>query len=220
MTHDIFFKVLTWALIAFVVGWILFKDLVRDFHALRQDPQKFWRSLWKNWGEPLLIAGIFALLIRTFLFAPYKIPTGSMIPTLLVGDKIFVEKISYRFNEPKRGDIIVFKYPVDRKKDFVKRLIGLPGERIEIRGGVVLINGRPLNEAPFSSNYYYNVDRSDWQFGHSEQVFEVPENSYFVLGDNSANSSDSRNWGFVPRRDVIGKAKFIWWPVPRIRAVK
>ncbi len=218
--QEILFKILTWGLVAAVVGWILFKDLFRDFQVLRQDPKKFWRTLWKNWGEPLLVAGIFALVIRTFIFAPYKIPTGSMIPTLLVGDKIFVEKISYRFNEPRRGDIIVFKYPQDRKKDFVKRLIALPGERVEIRGGVILINGAPLNEAPFSSNYYYNVDRDDWKLGHTGQVFEVPAQSYFVLGDNSANSSDGRNWGFVPRRDVIGKAKFIWWPLPRVRSVK
>jgi len=220
MAREIFFNIVIWGAVILIVGWILFKDLVRDFQTSRQDPKRFFKSLWKNWGEPLLIAGIFALLIRTFLFAPYKIPTGSMIPTLLVGDKIFVEKISYRFKEPQRGDIMVFKYPVDRKKDFVKRLVGLPGERIEIRGGVILVNGRSLSEPPFSGTYYYNVDRDDWKLGHAEQVFEVPEDSYFVLGDNSANSSDSRNWGFVARRDVVGKAKFIWWPIPRIRSVK
>jgi len=218
--QEVLFKILTWGAIAAVVGWILFKDLFRDFQTLKKDPKKFGRTLWKNWGEPLVVAGIFALVIRTFLFAPYKIPTGSMIPTLLVGDKIFVEKVSYRFHDPKRGDIIVFKYPQDRKKDFVKRLIALPGERVEIRGGVILVNGNPLNESPFAETYYYNVDRDGWKLGHTGHVFEVPPQSYFVLGDNSANSLDSRSWGFVPRRDVIGKAKFIWWPVPRIRSVK
>ena len=216
----IFLKIIIWGAIAGVLAWILFKDLIQDFQTIRQDPKKFWRTFWKNWGEPLLIAGIFALLIRTFLFAPYKIPTGSMIPTLLVGDKIFVEKLSYRFDSPKRGDIVVFKYPLDPKKDFVKRLIGLPGERIEIRGGVAIVNGRPLTEAPFSNITYYNVDRDDWKYGRTGQVFEVPEHYYFVLGDNSANSSDGRYWGFVPQRNVLGRAKLVWWPPNRVKVLR
>ena len=216
----IILKIVIWGIIAGVLIWVLFKDLIRDFQTIRQDPKKFWRTFWKNWGEPLVVAAIFAILIRTFLFAPYKIPTGSMIPTLLVGDKIFVDKISYRFEPPKRGDVVVFKYPLDSKKDFVKRLVGLPGERVEIRGGVAIINGHPLTEAPFSSNYYYNVDREDWKFGHTGQVFEIPAHYYFMLGDNSANSSDSRNWGFVPQRNVLGKAKFVWWPPSRVKVLK
>jgi signal peptidase I len=218
--NEVIVKIVTWGVIAGVLSWILFKDLIQDFQTIKQDPKKFWRTFWKNWGEPLLIAGIFALLIRTFLFAPYKIPTGSMIPTLLVGDKIFVDKISYRFDLPMRGDIVVFKYPIDPKKDFVKRLIGMPGERVEIRGGVVLVNGKPLTEAPFSNNYYYNVDSPDWKYGHTGQVFEVPAHFYFVLGDNSANSSDSRNWGFVPQHNVLGRAKLIWWPPSRVKVLK
>lgn len=218
--NEVIVKILIWGAAAAVLAWILFKDLIQDFQVIKQDPKKFWRTFWKNWGEPLLVAGIFALLIRTFLFAPYKIPTGSMIPTLLVGDKIFVDKLTYRFDLPKRGDIVVFKYPLDPKKDFVKRLIGLPGERIEIRGGVAIVNGRPLTEAPFSNNYYYNVDRDDWKYGHTGQVFEVPEHFYFVMGDNSANSSDSRNWGFVPQHNVLGRAKLIWWPPARVKVLR
>ena len=218
--NEVIVKIVTWGVIAGILSWILFKDLIQDFQTIKQDPKKFWRTFWKNWGEPLLIAGIFALLIRTFLFAPYKIPTGSMIPTLLVGDKIFVDKISYRFDPPKRGDIVVFKYPIDPKKDFVKRLIGLPGERVEIRGGIVLVNGKPLTEAPFSNNYYYNVDSADWKYGKTGQVFEVPTHFYFVLGDNSANSSDSRNWGFVPQHNVLGRAKLIWWPPSRVKVLR
>ncbi len=216
----IFFKIIIWGAIASILAWILFKDLIQDFKTIRQDPKKFWRTFWKNWGEPLLVAGIFALLIRTFLFAPYKIPTGSMIPALLVGDKIFVDKLSYRFDPPKRGDIVVFKYPLDPKKDFVKRLIGMPGERIEIRGGVAIVNGRPLTEAPFSNITYYNVDRDDWKYGHTGQVFEVPDNYYFVLGDNSANSSDGRFWGFVPQRNVLGRARLVWWPPNRVKVLR
>ena len=164
--------------------------------------------------EPLLIAAVLALVIRTFIFGPYKIPTGSMKPTFMEEDKIFVEKVSYRFHEPARGDIIVFKYPLDRKKDFVKRLIGLPGDSIEIREGVVLINGKPLTDAPFSLNHYYNVE--EWKYGKSGQIIKVPPGSYFALGDNSAHSADSRQWGFIPRKDIIGKAVMIWWPPKRI----
>ncbi len=218
--NEVIFKIVAWGAAAAILAWILFKDLIQDFQVIKKDPKKFGRTLWKNWGEPLLVAGIFALLIRTFLFAPYKIPTGSMIPTLLVGDKIFVDKISYRFDLPKRGDIVVFKFPLDSKKDFVKRLIGMPGERVEIRGGVALVNGRPLTEPPFSNNYYYNVDSNDWKYGKTGQVFEVPAHFYFVLGDNSANSSDSRNWGFVPQHNVLGRAKLIWWPPSRVKVLR
>jgi signal peptidase I len=137
-----------------------------------------------------------------------------MKPTFMENDKIFVDKLSYRFHEPSRGDIIVFKYPLDRKKDYVKRLAGLPGDTIEIRKGVILVNGKPMTDPPFSKNIYYNVE--EWDYGKSGQVIHVPEGHYFALGDNSAHSADSRQWGFVSRKDLIGKAFMIWWPPKRI----
>ncbi|HQB94750.1 MAG TPA: signal peptidase I, partial [Candidatus Omnitrophota bacterium] len=155
---------------------------------------------------------------RTFIIGPFKIPSGSMIPTFIEEDKIFVDKISYRFHEPARGDIIVFKYPLDRKKDFVKRLAGLPGDTVEIRNGVLIINGIPQETPPFGKNRYYNVE--DWEYGKSGHAIKVPEGYYFTLGDNSAHSADSRQWGFVPRKDIIGKAVVIWWPPKRIRLAK
>lgn len=173
---------------------------------------------WKNWGEPFLIALLLAIVIRTYVIGPYKIPTGSMMPTFMIGDRIFVDKISYRFHGPERGDVIVFKYPLDEKKDFVKRLVGLPGDEIEIRDGRIYVNGRPLDERPFSEHFYYN--REDWPYGKRNQIIKVPEGHYFVLGDNSAQSSDSRNWGFVPAKELIGKAVLIWWPPHRIQLVK
>lgn len=191
------------------------QKLISEWNFCRSDFKTWLFVKWKNWGEPLLIALVLAILIRTFAFGPYKIPTGSMIPTFMVGDKIFVDKISYRFNEPERGDIIVFKYPLDQKKDYVKRLVGLPGDNIEIRNGIILINGKAVTEEPFSKHYYYNVE--DWEFGRSGITIEVPKDHYFVLGDNSAHSSDSRHWGFVPAKDVIGKAFIIWWPPKRIQ---
>ena len=112
---------------------------------------------------------------------------------------------------------MVFKYPLDRKKDFVKRLAGLPGDKIEIREGKIILNGKTVEERPFSVNYYYN--REDWEYGQSGEVTEVPEDRYFVLGDNSAQSSDSRNWGFVSGKDIVGRAFLIWWPPKRVKFV-
>jgi signal peptidase I len=191
--------------------------LVEEWDHYRRDRKSWLYEKWKNWGEPFVVAAILALVIRTFLLGPYKIPTGSMRPTFLEEDRIFVDKISYRFHEPVRGDIIVFRYPLDRKKDFVKRLAGLPGDELEIRDGKLVVNGKPIDQAPFAGHYYYN--REDWEFGKQGQVIKVPAGMYFALGDNSAQSSDSRNWGFVPKSDLVGKAFCIWWPPQRIKLV-
>ena len=192
--------------------------ITEEWHFFRTRRKEWIKEKWKNWGEPFVIAAILALLIRTFLLGPYKIPTGSMRPTFLEGDRIFVDKVTYRFHEPQRGDIVVFKYPLDRKKDFVKRLVGLSKDQVEIREGKLWINGEMMETPPFSEHYYYN--RDDWQFGKVGQAIKVPGDNFFVLGDNSAQSSDSRNWGFVPKKNMVGKAFFIWWPPNRIKLVK
>ncbi len=204
--------------VAGVLAYMYRAKLAHEWRFARAEPRKWLFEKWKNWGEPLLIAAILAIFIRTFIFGPYKIPTGSMKPTFMEEDKIFVDKLSYRFHAPERGDIIVFKYPLDRKKDFVKRLAGLPGETLEIRKGILLVNGKPMTELPFSGNTYYNVE--DWKFGKSGEVIRVPEGHYFALGDNSAHSADSRQWGFVPKKDLVGKAFMIWWPPQRIKLAK
>lgn len=207
-----------WAGLGLLVIFFYRKKITAEFEAARADLKGWSLRMWKEWGEPLLVAAILAILIRTFIFGPYKIPTGSMKPTFMENDKIFVDKISYRFHEPRRGDIIVFKYPLDRKKDFVKRLAGLPGETIEIRNGVIVVDGKTLHEPPFNRNTYYNVE--SWPYGKAGQAIRVPPGSYFALGDNSAHSADSRQWGFVPRKDVIGKAVMIWWPPKRIKLTR
>ena len=208
-----------WAVLVILALAIFYRHkIVRELSFLRTQPKAWVKEKWKNWGEPFFIAALLAILIRTFLLGPYKIPTGSMRPTFLEGDRIFVDKISYRFYTPKRGDILVFKYPLDKKKDFVKRLVGLPGDRIEIRDGKLIINDQSLDDVPFSEHYYYN--RDDWDYGKREELIVVPPDSYFVLGDNSAQSSDSRNWGFIPQKNLVGKAFIIWWPPKRIKLVK
>lgn len=186
------------------------------------------KSVVRDWVESIIVAFILAMVIRTFVVQAFKIPTGSMRPTLLEGDLILVNKFIYGAKIPftdkrlpavsglKRGDVIVFIYPEDPKKDFIKRLIGLPGEIVEIKNGTIYINDRPLSEPMFNQRYYYNRG----EFGLEGQKINVPGDSYFVLGDNSASSKDSRYWGFVPKKNILGKAMIIYWPPQRIRIIK
>ncbi len=201
--------------LALLAAVILFRDRIyTEWQAAHSDPKRWTKRMWKEWGEPFLIAALIAVVVRTFLLGPYKIPTGSMRTTLLEGDRIFVDKITFRFRLPNRGEIVVFKYPLDPKKDFVKRLIAFGGEEVEIKDGSIFVNGRRLEEpAQISGHYYYN--RNDWAYAKEGQKIKVPEETFFVLGDNSAQSSDSRNWGFVPRKYLIGRAFLIWWPFYR-----
>lgn len=171
----------------------------------------------RKYGASVAVAVLIAVVIRTFFVGVFKIPSGSMRQTLLEGDRIIVNRLLYRFHEPRTGDVIVFKYPEDPKRDFIKRLIGRPGDRVLIREGQVSVNGQALEQPDiFQRTYYYNVGT----FGAADQEVEVPAGMYFVLGDNSASSRDSRYWGFVPRRYLIGKALLIFWPPHRCRPVR
>jgi signal peptidase I len=184
----------------------------------------------KEWVESILIALVIALVIQTFLVQAFKIPSGSMIPTFRIGDRIFVNKFLYSarvpfvnwrlpildIKEPKRGDIIVFASPEDPKKDFVKRLVAFGGEKVEIKDGKILINGHALEDSHFNSVYYYNAGN----YGAAGKAVKVPLNSYFALGDNSANSRDSRYWGFVPKKNLVGRAMLIYWPLGRVKLIK
>ncbi len=186
------------------------------------------KSVLRDWTESIIVAFLLAMVIRAFVVQAFKIPTGSMRMTLLEGDLILVNKFIYGAKvpfvnlrlpaprEPKRGDVLVFIYPEDKDKDFIKRLAGLPGETVEIKGGSIYINDKPAQEPVFNRIYYYN--RGD--FGAEGQKIIVPLDSYFVLGDNSASSKDSRYWGFVPKDNLLGKALIVYWPLSRIRAIK
>ncbi len=158
-----------------------------------------------------LVALPITYYIRANVAQAFKIPSGAMRPTLMEGDKLFVDKAIYRTSEPQRGDIIVFDYPVDPKKSFIKRLVGLPGEKVEIKDGHVVINGVVQTQGSLGKFFYYNHA----PYGENGQAITVPPDSYFVLGDNSANSTDSRFWGFVPKKNLKGKAYKIWWPLNR-----
>lgn len=174
-------------------------------------------AVWRENIESLVWAVVLALAIRTFIIAPFKIPSGSMRMTLIEGDRILVSKFIYRFQPPRRGDIIVFRYPEDPKRSFIKRLAAVGGDTVEIKGGKVMVNGQPLETAEaFRAGYYYNQG----MYGQEGKAVRVPEGSFYVLGDNSAHSQDSRFWGFVPKRSLIGKALCIFWPFTRWRILR
>ena len=160
---------------------------------------------WRETVETVLWAVVLALILRTFVVQAFWIPSGSMIPTLLPGDRVLVCKFWYYVQEPEREQVFVFKYPVDPKRDFVKRIIGLPGETVEIRRGTVYINGEPLKDGYVKFKDAYNM-----------QKVTVPADSYFAMGDNRPNSQDSRFWGFVPEKNIRGPVFFRYWPLSRI----
>jgi len=186
------------------------------------------KSVVREWAESIVIAFILAMFIRTFFVQAFKIPTGSMRPTLLERDAILVNKLIYgakipftdlrlpAFRQPKRGDVIVFIYPENPKKDFIKRLVAIEGETLEIKSGTIYINDLPLLDSIFSQRFYYNKG----ELAKEGEKIVVPKDSYFVLGDNSASSQDSRYWGFVPKKNILGQAMIIYWPPQRIRIIR
>jgi len=210
--------------------------------------------------KSIFIAIFIALLIRSFIFEPFNIPSGSMKPNLLVGDFIFVSKYSYGFskhslpfsiplipgkifsNTPERGDVVVFKTPENNRTDYIKRVIGLPGDKIEIKNGIIYINGseilrKKLNDFIDTDNktsnkrvrmyneYFFNkeiniLDITDNGIADNTQLFNVPENHFFVMGDNRDNSQDSRfinSVGFIPYENLVGKAQFIFFSLENAR---
>ena len=142
-----------------------------------------------------------------------------MEPTFHEGDRLLINKWAYALSKPRVGDVVVFKYPPDNKRDFIKRLVAGPNETVEIKGGDVYIDDREVKDnGVIRDTYYYS--KADLPYGRSGEPVNVPEGSYFVLGDNSANSSDSRTWGFVPRQNMVGRAFFVYWPPNRIKRIR
>ena len=194
----------------------------------RAAPKEFRKSTAREYLESIVIAVILALFIRTFVVQAFKIPTGSMEENLLIGDHLLVNKFIFgpaqtpveRALLPvgtiKRRDIVVFKYPEEPDRDFIKRVIGLPGETVELREKKVYINGKPLDEpyvhflqSPGMESELHEVTSFDVRERYGPVT--VPANHYFVMGDNRDNSQDSRYWGFLPRENIKGKALLIYW---------
>jgi len=199
------------------------------------------KSVSREWAESLLVVAIIAIVIRSFIIAPFKIPSSSMVPTLDVGDYIFVLRYPYGLrvpftdlqffpHPPKRGDVAVFDYPEDRSKDYIKRIIGLPGDDIRYERNRLYINGveMPLRRLGERS-YFLSDGEVDVSGLYEERLFDVthqvlrksfsikdgewkvPPGHYLVLGDNRNNSRDSRFWGFVPQSYLVGHAAVVWW---------
>lgn len=175
-------------------------------HRLEFSAVNFVQGLVFDWLPTLGLSLAIALVLRSYAFATYFIPSGSMLDTLKLGDQFIAEKFSYRVmhQEPERGDIVVFRHPEDKRAPWVKRVIGLPGDEIEIHDFKVYINGEVLEED-------YIRQRPWREYG----PVTVPADELFVMGDNRNNSVDSRSWGFLPRENLLGRAVFVYWPPSR-----
>jgi signal peptidase I len=160
------------------------------------------------WIRDLALASIIAVVLVVFVYQPVKVEGTSMTPALRDQERIFINKFTYRFGlgDIQRGDTVVFWYPLDTSKSYIKRVVGTPGDRIRIDAGQVYVNGRALRE-----DYVVDRDRVSWPAPLKDRT--VPDGMYFVLGDNRMFSSDSRTWGFVPRENIYGKAVFAYWPL-------
>ncbi|MGR9051159.1 MAG: signal peptidase I [Gammaproteobacteria bacterium] len=217
-------------------GYVIFLEFLPNVKAPEQEP------LVVEYAKSFFPIFLIVLLIRSFLAEPFRIPSGSMMPTLLIGDFILVNKFTYgirlpvlnkkiiELNEPERGDIVVFRFPKDPSVDYIKRVVGVPGDRVRYQGKKIYINGNPAEQV--SIGRYDGAGKGEKESGdehlienlnrveHSilinhravtvNDVFTVPKGQYFVMGDNRDNSNDSRYWGFVPEQNLVGKAFFIW----------
>lgn len=154
-----------------------------------------------------LIMAVALYFAIDFCVARVRVENVSMETSFTEGELLMVNRLNYRFSEPERGDVVIFKAPTDPKKDYIKRMIGLPGDQVSVRDGKLFINGSEIQEPWVHEAMEYS---GEWV---------VPENEYFVLGDNRNHSSDSHSWGFVPRENLVGNAFFCYWPLDHIRVV-
>ena len=171
--------------------------------------------------ETIVVAAAIFVVVYLFLLQPHQVRGASMEPNLSNGQYILTDKISYRFDKPRRGDIIVFKAPVDENYDYIKRIVGLPGESIKIKDGKIIIKN-PEHPKGFVLEEPYKINGSD-QPGtllEDKKEFKVSEDNYFVLGDNRNQSFDSREWGELSRKNIIGKTWLRYWPISKLSFVK
>ena len=181
--------------------------------APEDDPAKsssrstLWNAL--SWFRDLAFSVLIAVILIVFIYQPVKVEGTSMMPALTDQERIFINKFTYRFGlgDIQRGDTVVFWWPPDKTKSYIKRVIGLPGDTVRIDNGQVYVNGRALVEDYVPDDYR---DNSSW----GPKV--IPPDDYFVLGDHRSSSSDSRTWGYVQRSDIYGKAVFVYWPLDKM----
>jgi signal peptidase I len=166
-----------------------------------------------SWARDLFVSVLIAVVIILFLYQPVKVEGTSMMPALVDQERIFINKFVYRFgiSEINRGDTVVFWYPGDPSKSYIKRIVGMPGDKVQVVEGTVFVNGQALDEPYVPSEYRDQV---------STPLATVPSDEFFVLGDHRSSSNDSRSWGTVPRKFIYGKAVFVYWPLDRLGVVK
>jgi signal peptidase I len=166
-----------------------------------------------GWSRDLFISVILAILVILFLYQPVKVEGTSMMPSLVDQERIFINKFVYRFGlgNIEHGDMVVFWFPGDPTKSYIKRVIGLPGDTVEVREGLVYVNSQALREAYVPEEYR---DRTSYP------PFKIGTEEYFVLGDHRSSSNDSRSWGTVPRQYIYGKAVFVYWPLEKVGVLR
>jgi signal peptidase I len=165
-----------------------------------------------SWFRDLFLSVLIAIVVILFLYQPVKVEGTSMMPSLQNDERIFINKFVYRFgiSDIGRGDTVVFLYPYEPSKSYIKRVIGIPGDTVEIDNGTVIVNGQPLSEPYVAEDFRDHMPMP-------RKI--VPPDQYFVLGDHRSSSNDSRSWGWVPRQNIYGKAVFVYWPLEDLGAV-
>lgn len=165
-----------------------------------------------SWFRDLFLSVLIAIVVILFLYQPVKVEGTSMMPSLQNDERIFINKFVYRFgiSDIERGDTVVFLYPGEPSKSYIKRVIGIPGDSVEIDNGTVIVNGKVLSEPYVAEDFRDHMPMA-------RQT--VPPDKYFVLGDHRSSSNDSRSWGWVPRQNIYGKAVFVYWPLEDLGAV-
>lgn len=178
--------------------------------------QKFW-AFFLDIAQTIFLAGAIFVFIYMFLFRPFQVSGLSMFPTFHDKEYILTNLISLRMGAPKRGDVIVFRAPLDHDKDFIKRVIGVGGDKVLLRDGIVYLNDQVLDESKYLAS---DVQTRPQSFMRENEPVTVPTGQFLVMGDNRGNSSDSREWGFLTRNDLIGRSVFVYWPLANMRLIK
>ena len=174
--------------------------------------KKSGKPLWREYLETAIIALVAAVLLRVFVVSAYRVNSASMEDTLMNGDVIFVNKLAYDYgSDPQAGDIVVFKYPLNPDKDFIKRIVALPGQEVQVADKILYVDGAVASIPPMSKHIDKRIIPGDLSFRDNFEPYTVPEGEYFVIGDNRDDSRDSRFWGSVPRENIKGKAVFVYW---------